>query len=439
MSGSLNFTIRRSIFTKLFFIFLTSTLVITSLCLYFVNEIKYSDTTKQIIRDRNRVQYSELLADSIGFPPDFKKAKQFSEQLEIKIRIESNSGTFSSDNFDIDSRRLFEGWHGIHGRNGTYVSENARQQYVIVQKNGVTSIFEFRCEPFSEGRLELLVPLVILILLIMLGSYLSVRHLFKPLQTLTRGIREIADGNLAHRVPMQLQDEMGILAGAFNQMADRIVEMLKTKDQLLLDISHELRSPLARSKFALELPPEEYLDKIRANLNEMDTMLDELLESARLENGKQGLNIETLQLSIIIHRFISHYEGRSPGIIVHPISEDLLVRVDEARFHRVLRNLIENAMKYSAHQEKPVEILVEKRDLNEVIISIKDHGHGVPKEEQLRVFEPFYRVDKGRTKATGGYGLGLSLCKKIMQAHKGEIFLHSELGSGTTVTLKFPV
>jgi signal transduction histidine kinase len=100
-------------------------------------------------------------------------------------------------------------------------------------------------------------------------------------------------------------------------------------------------------------------------------------------------------------------------------------------------NVMENALKYSSSQKKPVEVKLE-RTVKGVEVAIRDHGEGIPKSEQGKVFEPFYRVDKSRTKATGGYGLGLSLCKEIMLAHGGDIKLKSSIGKGTEIRLLFP-
>jgi signal transduction histidine kinase len=100
-------------------------------------------------------------------------------------------------------------------------------------------------------------------------------------------------------------------------------------------------------------------------------------------------------------------------------------------------NVVENALKYSSNQKRPVEVKLERSGKG-VEVAIRDHGDGIPKAEQGKVFEPFYRVDKSRTKATGGYGLGLSLCKEIMLAHSGDIRLKSSVGKGTEIRLIFP-
>jgi signal transduction histidine kinase len=113
------------------------------------------------------------------------------------------------------------------------------------------------------------------------------------------------------------------------------------------------------------------------------------------------------------------------------------IKADQARARTALQNVVENALKYSTSQKKPVEISLEKED-GGFQVTVQDFGVGIPPEEQERVFEPFYRVDKSRTKETGGYGLGLSLCREIMRAHGGEISLESSAEKGTRVFLFFP-
>ena len=121
-----------------------------------------------------------------------------------------------------------------------------------------------------------------------------------------------------------------------------------------------------------------------------------------------------------------------------PGQSENIIQGDRRQIKTVLTNILNNAFKYSGESTQSVEI-EGKRENETLVIKIKDHGPGIPKEELPFIFEPFYRVDKSRSKKTGGYGLGLSLCKKIMEAHKGDISVESEVGKGTTVILAFPL
>ncbi|HJT23935.1 MAG TPA: HAMP domain-containing sensor histidine kinase, partial [bacterium] len=134
---------------------------------------------------------------------------------------------------------------------------------------------------------------------------------------------------------------------------------------------------------------------------------------------------------------VKRYKDRKPGLKFMGGKEKRIVTADKTRVKTVLQNVIENALKFSAGQRKPVEIALETVS-DGVGVTVKDFGPGIPEDEQGRIFEPFYRVDKSRTKETGGYGLGLSLCREIMLAHGGDIHLQSKPGKGTQVALRFP-
>jgi signal transduction histidine kinase len=223
-------------------------------------------------------------------------------------------------------------------------------------------------------------------------------------------------------------------------MAEHIRAMIESKEQLLLDVSHELRSPLARIAVALEVPGSE--DIIRRNLREMDAMIAELLESARLPSANGALQLTRTDLVALISEVASRFSGDLPGVrLLEPPSE-LLLELDPRRVRGVFKNVIENAIKFSSKDGPPVEISFEPRGVgksqNELEIVVRDFGVGISEKDIALVFEPFYRVEKSRCKDTGGYGLGLNISQRIMKAHGGDIRLHSLLGKGTRVSLIFP-
>lgn len=135
---------------------------------------------------------------------------------------------------------------------------------------------------------------------------------------------------------------------------------------------------------------------------------------------------------------VQKHKDRKPGIKYPGKPVSVVVTADESRVNTVLHNVLENALKYSAHQKRAVEVFMEPKEKT-VQVLVRDHGEGIPEAELAKVFEPFYRVDKSRAKATGGYGLGLSLCREIMLAHGGDIRIQSTLGKGTEMTLIFPI
>jgi signal transduction histidine kinase len=276
--------------------------------------------------------------------------------------------------------------------------------------------------------------------LVMLVAFFILRRMFGPLRMLIKGVNEISNGNLDFQFPVgRRHGEIYYLAESFNLMVRRVKEMVHSKDQLLLDVSHELRSPLTRLKLALEMSPESELkESMLQDVGEMETMLSEILETQRLSNGNGHLSMEKMDLSALVREKADKYKSRKPGVKVMNAPDSLVVMVDPARIKTVLQNLLENALKFSDKQKKPVEISVRLEE-DKVILTVQDFGVGIPPEDHEKVFEPFYRVDKSRTKETGGYGLGLSLCREIIRAHGGDMRLESQVGQGTRVLAEWPL
>lgn len=267
----------------------------------------------------------------------------------------------------------------------------------------------------------------------------ALRRLLAPMRRLMQGVTAISNGDLDFQFTSAKKDEFCCLADAFNLMVKRIKEMVDSKTQLLLDVSHELRSPLTRIKLALEMSPDNaQKQSIMEDIAEMEAMITELLETERLRSGNGGLSITDTNLHLLISELIDKYQDRKPGIKLLPANSDVWVKADPARTRTALQNVLENALKYSQLSEQAIELKIEQYT-DEVLIRIRDYGEGIDKAEQTKIFEPFYRTDKSRNRETGGYGLGLSLCDEIMRAHGGDIELQSWLGEGTQVTLKFPL
>ena len=276
------------------------------------------------------------------------------------------------------------------------------------------------------------------IFLVLVVGFFILRRLFGPMRRLLRGVQEISNGNLDFQFEAGRHGELGYLADTFNLMVRRVREMVQSKSQLLLDVSHELRSPLTRLKVALEMMPRHKLKtSMRQDIADMETMLAEILETEHLRARDGKLAFARVDLGELAREFARRDKRRKPGVKLMGKPHGLWIEADEARVRMVFQNVLENAIKYSSRQRKPVQLRLEQQAAH-VLVYVQDFGIGIPDLEQERIFEPFYRVDKSRVKKTGGYGLGLSLCREIMQAHGGEIALQSRSGGGTTFMLKFP-
>jgi signal transduction histidine kinase len=284
--------------------------------------------------------------------------------------------------------------------------------------------------------------LLVLSLAVMSGVVLTTQavltKLLRPLRILNDGVTRLGEGDLAVTVPRTTSDEFGVLTDAFNRMAGRVREMITARDQLLIDVSHELRSPLTRMKVALELMHD---DAQRARLSgdvaEMERMISGLLELERLRSGR-GMTLARQDIVPIVRGIAASYNDRPPGVqIAADGGRELYADVDAEQLRTVMRNLLDNAVKYALPDSKAIQVTVETGG-GMARVRVTDDGVGIPREDAERIFEPFFRVDRSRSKESGGYGLGLSICKRVMEAHGGQIALEPGAGRGASFVLSFP-
>jgi len=288
------------------------------------------------------------------------------------------------------------------------------------------------------AHLHAAITFIILISVGFLVASFIIRQILKPLSILNDAVENVSKGNLDQQVPVNSNDELGSLAMAFNQMIADLKKMILAREQLLLDVSHELRTPITRAKLALEMMPDS-LEKVSldGDLKEMETMITDILESERLKNGAISPNLSPINAEKFLQKLMEYYQRENTRIALFPIASNLIITIDDSLIMTVLRNLIDNSLKYSSIQDKPIEISVIQHN-QDITIQIEDYGQGVPEDKLPFVFEPFYRVDQSRSRKTGGYGLGLHLSKRIMEAHGADISIHNKPGNkGLIVCLRF--
>ena len=168
----------------------------------------------------------------------------------------------------------------------------------------------------------------------------------------------------------------------------------------------------------------------------MEKMINNILDTARMHHLHGKLKTERVILADLLNGLLPGFEDQPPGVQVDDIDAGTTIKVDPEQIKTVLKNILTNAVKFSDSESDPIRITVKSRPPN-IVVQIIDSGIGIPQDELPFIFEPFYRVDKSRSKSTGGYGLGLSLCKTIMEAHDAKISVESAPGKGTTVLLYF--
>jgi signal transduction histidine kinase len=419
-----------SIFTKLLVAALIAGLLIDIMVGWALHSFKQRAIDSY---DQTLIQYVDYLVADLGDPPDVARARSIARRTSLIIRYESPEANWiTAENPPEIPAEVHRMWLNDNRiKAGVYRGHHFIR--VGLQQGRLTFIAA-RPPWVKEKIVFFILALCGVLSAIMAGAYFYLRWILKPVRWLMTGVHEVGGGHLGHRVPERRSDEFRELAEAFNKMTGRIDGMLKAKEQLLLDISHELRSPVTRLKLGLEfLPAGPTRESLREDIGEVERLISQILESARTRNAAMALDLQPLDLADLVRSVVDDFQGRSPGIEPGPLP-GAMVTVDAEKMRIVLKNVLENAIKYSADSARRVAISL-SRDGSKTIVTIRDHGEGIPEESQPYLFEPFFRVDSSRSRETGGYGLGLSLCQTIMTAHGGTIGIESRFGKGTIVTL----
>ena len=437
-----------SVFTKLIAVMLVS----GSLLVIVISAISWHGfrENRRIFFQNNLAQYGAYLVRDLQENLNLEYARELSQRLFLIIRFEGKKDSWQTASGippldKVNFRKLeeksrtpvnpkFSGFEtkfsfGRHQKQGIVIVDTEAGRFIIAGSD-------------SWNDLRQVLPWILTILgligLILLGAWLTLRWILKPINWLSGGVVALGKGNLEHRLPEKRGDELGDLSLAFNQMSERIREMLSAREQLLLDVSHELRSPLTRMKVALEfIPEDDSRESLLDDVQEMEQMVTEILETARLKSEHGQLNLHKTDLVKLIQDICITFEGQTPGIRFENAPETCQTFADAEQIETVLKNLLANALKYSPAGNPPVEIRLKKSDAG-TLIEIQDHGPGIQDEELDLIFEPFYRTDKSRNRKNGGYGLGLSLCKTIIEAHGGTIDVQSNTGKGAMFSLHLP-
>ena len=276
--------------------------------------------------------------------------------------------------------------------------------------------------------------------------YLLVRHLERRLQDLEGAASRIAQGHLDVRVVEDGSDSVGRLAVRFNEMAARLKVLINVQGDMVRAVAHELRTPLARLRFGLDMAASahvhearsKYLQGMDQDVDEMDALLDEMLTYARLEAGMPSIRYSRVELNELITQVIQELQPLHAEIKLSAINTTVTdCRVDaEVRYlHRAIQNLVSNAQR---HARRRVSITCWVQD-ELCYITVEDDGPGIDEQLRDKVFTPFFRMDDSRTRSSGGHGLGLAIVKRIMYWHSGRVRIEgsSRLG-GARVVLVWP-
>lgn len=273
---------------------------------------------------------------------------------------------------------------------------------------------------FNWFPLNLIISIVLIsMFLISLGVYALIFPLERKLQLIQVGVNEVSQGNLDIQVQVIGQDEIARLSATFNAMTEHIKRLIESQRELTRAVSHELRTPVARIRFAVDMLADtddedsrhmqrDYIDE---DIESLNGLIDEMLTYAKLEEGSPKLDLEPVNLRELVEQVVRETNalGKSIEVIGELPSAKVSAIADRRYLHRVIQNLAGNALRYA----ETTIIISAGVNKGNAFVSVEDDGHGIPEADREKVFIPFSRLDDSRTRASGGYGLGLSIVSRI--------------------------
>ena len=275
------------------------------------------------------------------------------------------------------------------------------------------------------------------------------RRAFAPMRELTATAERLGKGELDQRVRRNHRGEIGQLASAFNAMASELETAETRRRRLTADIAHELRTPLTNIRGYLEAvkdgvvePDGDTIDTLHKETLHLSTLVEDLRLLAIADAGALKLEMFPNRIETVVESVVQASKPRSveAGIELRSdVADGLpLVEIDQTRMIQVIQNLVENAVQHSPTDSQVTVRVVHIEESSAIRISVSDEGEGIPEEDIEHIFDQFYRLDTSRTRSTGGAGLGLTIVKRLVEAHGGQISVVSELGNGSTFVVELP-
>ncbi len=321
-----------------------------------------------------------------------------------------------------------------------------RNRYLVVAPLAGTTPRYFLATVINLERQHRLPPGIRILIAVLISGLISLglaTMLTRPIRRLRFAAQRMAQGDLSVRVGGKGRDEVAELARDFDVMAQRLCEMLDSQRRLLSDVSHELRSPLARLRVALELLEksddlERAVQRIGKEADELEGLVSNLLSLARLESGQSTLERKAVSLRQLLENVVNDadFEAGAKGRqVALDAPRDYSLTGDPVLLRAAIENVVRNAIRHTREQST-VEVRLTAND-HGARIEVCDQGRGVPEAELSRMFEAFTRIDEARDRHSGGFGLGLSITGQVMAAHGGKVSAANRSVGGLCVTLSF--
>ena len=375
-------------------------------------------------------EYLKKIQQHFYYPVDIKKTAELNLDSEQVGRLRADQGVIV--------------YRDSASENGTNISVLYPMPNALGSVLVMGPIPMFNWMPFKLAAGITLFSLF----LISLGVYGLIVPIQRKLRQVNQALDVIRMGDMTMRVPVEGRDEMASLASSYNGMSDHIERLIESQRELMRAVSHELRTPVARIRFALEMLADEdeyecriqQVEMIDKDIEALNTLIDEIMTYAKLEQGTPSLDFENIILVDVLEQVAVETEALKTHKIIHlnPLSDTVRVDAERRYLHRVVQNLVGNAIRYCDKQVTLSGGIDEETKM--AYVCVEDDGPGIAEEDRKRIFEAFARLDDSRTRASGGYGLGLSIVSRIAYWFGGTIQVdESPTLGGARFKMSWPV
>lgn len=387
-----------------------------------------------------------LLLDDLSYYRTLAEKQQRLQQIQKFFPFKLTLQSINKLQLDTDQKsRLYRKDIVIMFRDNTSVENSSIR--VLAPTEIQDTVVDLGPIPlFNWFPLNLIISITLIsMFLISLGVYALIFPLERKLQLIQSGITKVREGKLNTKVKVVGEDEIAHLAATFNSMTEHIRRLIESQRELTRAVSHELRTPVARIRFAVDMlaDTDDYDDRmsqrdyIDQDIESLNGLIDEILTYAKLEEGSPKMDWEDVDLQELVSQIARETNalGKPVTVKVGNVQKGVFAQADRRYLHRVLQNLAGNATRYA----ESTIIISAGLEKNEAFISVEDDGQGIPEKDREKVFIPFARLDDSRTRASGGYGLGLSIVSRIAFWFNGRMSVdESPTLGGARFIMKWP-
>ena len=387
-----------------------------------------------------------LLLDDLSYYRTLAEKQQRLQQIQKFFPFKLTLQSVNKLQLDTDQKaRLYRKDIVIMFRDNTSVENSSIR--VLAPTELQDTVVDLGPIPlFNWFPLNLIISITLIsMFLISLGVYALIFPLERKLQLIQSGITKVREGKLNTKVKVVGEDEIAHLAATFNSMTEHIRRLIESQRELTRAVSHELRTPVARIRFAVDMlaDTDDYDDRmsqrdyIDQDIESLNGLIDEILTYAKLEEGSPKMDWEEVDLQELVSQIARETNalGKPVTVKVGKVQKGVFAQADRRYLHRVLQNLAGNATRYA----ESTIIISAGLEKNEAFISVEDDGQGIPEKDREKVFIPFARLDDSRTRASGGYGLGLSIVSRIAFWFNGRMSVdESPTLGGARFIMKWP-